>query len=196
MFYDGIIIDSTRKSVICYFRQYEMPLYSLSPGQITPQGEVLAFGLVNKGTISRVVTFCESTKRFESLKTIFNKLNYTRSKIGELWSRKADLEQFERYPRPIGDKTEVKERPTQITALGDEYSGEWNSVGKRHGFGVCVFAVSLCLYEGYWKDDRPHGRGRLILSDITVVEGTFIDGLIIRQWTDKDGNEYDGNSNL
>ena len=78
---------------------------------------------------------------------------------------------------------------------GDEYSGEWSSSGKRHGFGVCVFAASSFLYEGYWREDKPHGRGRLILNNLKVIESTFIDGLFVRKWTD-DGNEYEGNCNL
>ena len=80
----------------------------------------------------------------------------------------------------MDDDTEVQERPTQILPSGDEYSGEWSSADKRHGFGVCIMVSTSCLYEGYWKDDRPHGQGRLILPDLTVVEGTFIDGLICR----------------
>ena len=55
--------------------------------------------------------------------------------------------------------------------------------------------ATSCLYEGYWKDNKPHGRGRLILPDLNVVEGTFIDGLIVSQWTDK-GKKYEGNCNF
>ena len=33
--YDGIVIDISKKSVISYFRQPEMPLFSVIPGQIT-----------------------------------------------------------------------------------------------------------------------------------------------------------------
>ena len=29
-----------------------------------------------------------------------------------------------------------------------------------------------------------------------MIEGTFIDGLIIRQWIDSNGNEYEGNCNF
>ena len=115
--------------------------------------------------------------------------------MGKIESKRASLEEFSRYPLPIDDNTEVELRPTQITTSGDEYSGEWSSLGKRHGYGVCLMVATSCLYEGYWKDDKPHGRGRLILPDLTVVEGTFIDGLIVGQWTDK-GSEYEGNCNL
>ena len=71
-------------------------------------------------------------------------------------------------------------RPTQITKTGDEYTGEWSLTDKMHGFGTCFFAEFSSSYEGYWKEDLPHGRGRLILEDLTIVEGTFIDGLINR----------------
>ena len=111
-------------------------------------------------------------------------------------SKVAGLEEFSEQPRPDDDGVEVKVRPTQVSNTGDEYSGEWSPTGKRHGFGKCMITATSCFYEGYWKEDKPHGRGRLIMEDKTVIEGTFIDGLITRQWTDSDGNDYDGYCNL
>ena len=70
--YDGIIINVLKKTVVSSFSQPEMPLYSLCHGQITPKGEVLAFGVVNRDTFSRAVRFDESEKRFQPLSTIPN----------------------------------------------------------------------------------------------------------------------------
>ena len=59
-----------------------------------------------------------------------------------------------------------------------------------------MIAAIKSFYEGFWKHDKPHGRGRLILKDMTVIEGTFVNGLVIRKWTDRRGNYFDGFSNL
>ena len=59
-----------------------------------------------------------------------------------------------------------------------------------------MIAAANCFYEGYWRDDKPHGKGRLVLKDLTVIEGNFKDGLIKRQWTDSEGNLFDGFCNL
>ena len=71
--YDGLIIDLKTKAVTHRFKQPQMPLYSVCSGQITPYGEVLAFGVVNKDTLSQAVRFDESENRFQSLSTILNK---------------------------------------------------------------------------------------------------------------------------
>ena len=84
-------------------------------------------------------------------------------------SKVAGLEEFSEQPRPDDDGVEVKVRPTQVSNTGDEYSGEWSPTGKRHGFGKCMITATSCFYEGYWKEDKPHGRGRLIRSNLTIV---------------------------
>ena len=59
-----------------------------------------------------------------------------------------------------------------------------------------MLSAAMGFYDGFWKDDKPCGRGRLVLKDLTVVEGIFEDGLISRQWIDDIESNYDGLSNL
>ena len=56
---------------------------------------------------------------------------------------------------------------------GWEYEGELSLEGKRHGRGVMVWTIGS-LYEGYWKTDKQHGRGRLIYGNgNSYYEGTW-----------------------
>lgn len=54
---------------------------------------------------------------------------------------------------------------------GTIYSGSWSYNGKKHGYGIFI-KPDGSKYEGYWNDDRIHGKGRFI---------------------DKLGNYYEGN---
>ena len=44
----------------------------------------------------------------------------------------------------------------------------------RHGRGVCFFQ-GLHLYEGWWKDGQPFGKGRFIYFHGQAYEGGFQD---------------------
>ena len=44
---------------------------------------------------------------------------------------------------------------------GDYYEGQWNTEGKRDGFGYALIESGTALYEGYWVDGLMHGQGRL-----------------------------------
>ncbi len=44
---------------------------------------------------------------------------------------------------------------------GNVYYGQMKR-GKKHGFGKMI--QEKALYEGYWKDDHPHGFGRNIFT--------------------------------
>ena len=101
------------------------------------------------------------------------------------------MEEFCEQPRPEDDSMELKQYNSLITRSGDLYSGQCSLNGKRHGLGKCIF-VKGSLYEGFWKDDKPHGRGRLITPDLTVIEGTFQDGVIMMQKKSRYGDEYHG----
>ena len=114
---------------------------------------MLAFGIVNKYTVSRAVRFVESTKRFDSLFTILNKEDKFYNIMKKILGKRDRIEEFAKYPKPEDDNITVVTRPGQITEAGDEYHGEWSTINKRHGFGLCMFAAACSLYEGYWKDD-------------------------------------------
>ena len=46
-------------------------------------------------------------------------------------------------------------------ANGDLYEGQWNTEGKRDGFGYCLIENGTAIYEGYWQNGNMHGPGRL-----------------------------------
>ena len=76
---------------------------------------------------------------------------------------------------------------------GDEYDGEWNEDGQRHGFGRLTFSDKTS-YVGYFKEGLCHGHGVLKLSDGSSYEGEFSEGKyggygVFRR---KDGMKFEG----
>ena len=52
------------------------------------------------------------------------------------------------------------------------YRGDWTADGTAvEGFGALTNEEGDQLYEGYMKNNRMEGRGRLITDDGTVYEG-------------------------
>lgn len=51
----------------------------------------------------------------------------------------------------------------------DSYQGE-TAQQPRNGFGLQKFKSGY-VYTGNWKNDRPHGYGRLVLKDVISYEG-------------------------
>lgn len=50
------------------------------------------------------------------------------------------------------------------------YEGYWNTEQQRHGEGVQMWSDGS-KYEGYWREDKANGLGRLIHADGDVYEG-------------------------
>ena len=76
---------------------------------------------------------------------------------------------------------------------GAVYTGEWNSLGERHGRGVQIWSDGS-RYEGYWENDKANGRGRLIHADGDVYEGEWMDDKAhgLGEYTHTDGATYKG----
>jgi hypothetical protein len=55
------------------------------------------------------------------------------------------------------------------------YLGELDQDNKREGFGKCSY-YNGDDYEGFWVEDRPHGRGVYYWKDGGRYEGDFVDG--------------------
>lgn len=88
-------------------------------------------------------------------------------------TKKAELGDFDYSPEPVNyRKGEL--RPKQIFEDGEEYTGEWNEQGEKHGKGMKIWADGSC-YEGYWVNGKANGRGRLIHADLDVYEGEWKD---------------------
>lgn len=81
-------------------------------------------------------------------------------------------------------------------SLVGEYKGEMLN-GKRNGFGVCKYENGS-VYMGEWKDNKYHGKGKLIYSegdDREYLEGVYSEhkanGHCIFKF--KNGDCYEGN---
>jgi hypothetical protein len=60
---------------------------------------------------------------------------------------------------------------------GSHYKGHF-VLGRRDGHGIVNYGIGL-VYEGDFRDGKPHGRGRMS-SDLTgyAFEGTFVNGRV------------------
>ena len=58
---------------------------------------------------------------------------------------------------------------------GKKYEGQWSEAGMRDGFGIQNNGLGA-LYEGYWQDNKFHGKGRLIDIDGGIYEGDWVGG--------------------
>ena len=57
------------------------------------------------------------------------------------------------------------------------YSGLWSKEeNKKEGFGVQVFE-DRSVYEGYWLDGYPNGKGRVTYPNGAQYLGDFVDGV-------------------
>eukprot|EP00038_Savillea_parva_P006528 m.164345 g.164345 ORF g.164345 m.164345 type:complete len:155 (-) comp12408_c0_seq1:634-1098(-) len=59
---------------------------------------------------------------------------------------------------------------------GDEYRGQWNGEGKRHGLGLLKFADGT-EYAGDFENGMNHGFGVLTFPDKSSYAGEFKDGV-------------------
>ena len=66
------------------------------------------------------------------------------------------------YDLDIGKSNVTKAKV--ILDNGAEYTGQWDEAGHKEGRGVQVW-VDGSMYEGYWKNDKANGKGRLIHAD-------------------------------
>ena len=93
-----------------------------------------------------------------------------------------------------GEEVELINRPAKAVAEGGQYQGNWNKKTKqRHGYGICIWSDGS-IYQGFWKNDKPNGRGRRIFVDTDVYNGTFKDGKMDGEgeYINDDGSTYKG----
>jgi len=70
---------------------------------------------------------------------------------------------------------------------GKGYRGQL-ALTNREGRGT--YLTKEHLYEGYWKNNKMNGQGRLILSDSSVFEGNFKNNTLTEY--SEDGNTWKG----
>jgi hypothetical protein len=66
----------------------------------------------------------------------------------------------------------VFEKPPILFKDGTIYKGQWNYLGKKHGYGIYI-KKDGSKYEGFWLNDKIHGKGRYIEK-----RGNYYEGLI------------------
>jgi hypothetical protein len=47
------------------------------------------------------------------------------------------------------------------------------STNMKEGYGILMDSCGY-QYEGYWKDDHPHGQGKEVFSSGDAYDGMFI----------------------
>lgn len=74
------------------------------------------------------------------------------------------------------------------------YLGELAEGNRREGYGRCTYYNSDS-YEGFWSNDRPHGKGVYAWKDGGRYEGDFVDGKMQGQGKRAyvSGSVYEGN---
>ena len=82
---------------------------------------------------------------------------------------------YEPSPPPDGIETVAKPNMKLKNVREEEYEGEWDLTGKKHGRGALVNKRGL--HEGYYKKDVKNGRGRMIYFDGRVYEGEWKNNL-------------------
>ena len=87
--------------------------------------------------------------------------------------KRRELGPFNYCPRPDPDGVETDQVERLQIANGNEYEGELDKFGRKHGRGV-MMTSSGSFYEGYWKSDKRHGRGRHIYFDGDVYIGEWV----------------------
>ena len=77
--------------------------------------------------------------------------------------------------------------------VGDIYDGEWNSEGRKHGYGVLILTDNT-QYTGQFINGFSHGHGILKFPDEASYEGEFVNGRYhgFGIFTRSDGMKFEG----
>jgi len=77
----------------------------------------------------------------------------------------------------INDGQQIFRLAYQNCNTGDIYEGYWMN-NKRHGKGICLYGDGL-MYEGNWSKGKEHGKGYLMTGNRKVIyNGDWYDGYI------------------
>ena len=62
-------------------------------------------------------------------------------------------------------------------AGGKLYQGEWKVDSyEMHGWGHLIKSKNKVIYTGWFKDNKAHGKGRMVYDNGTVYEGDWFEG--------------------
>ena len=94
----------------------------------------------------------------------------------------------------VDDSVPKEERPLIELENGARYQGEWiEGTNIRQGYGIQIWSDGS-KYEGWWRDNKANGRGRLIHADGDVFEGEWKDDKAhgYGVYSHLDGAKYEG----
>ncbi|GBG27022.1 Phosphatidylinositol 4-phosphate 5-kinase 1 [Hondaea fermentalgiana] len=83
---------------------------------------------------------------------------------------------------------------TFSTGVGQVYDGEVDDLGRRHGYGICLFENGM-IFEGMWCRGKMSGKGMLVNAcGELVYQGEFADNCMSGRGTYlfESGDRYDG----
>ncbi len=61
---------------------------------------------------------------------------------------------------------------------GSIYDGDWRD-NKKHGRGRMIEGDGRSIYNGEWENDLKHGRGTFIQKGTYIIEGVWNKGSLI-----------------
>lgn len=98
------------------------------------------------------------------------------------------------FNKPLNDGVDRVQRPLLMLENGAKYEGEWiKDTDIRDGRGIQIW-LDGSRYEGYWKNNKANGLGRLIHADGDIYEGDWKDDKAHGNgvYTHTDGSRYEG----
>ena len=107
---------------------------------------------------------------------------------------KEELENFFVEYKPLNDGVEIELRSPQLCENDTIYYGEWDiEKNSRHGRGIQIWPNNE-KYMGYWKNNHPSVKGKLIHINGDVYEGGWeMDAPYgVGGYTKKNGEKYYG----
>lgn len=123
---------------------------------------------------------CIREKIFEITKGIISYENLDSYNLRNFYSFLLDAEKIKKeeiFSQFSDKKFRFKLDPLMITKstslyIKQFYYGEWNSLGKKEGFGIKIFSNGN-FYFGTFKNDKMHGLGLFIFEDKAISNSNF-----------------------
>ena len=103
-------------------------------------------------------------------------------------------QQQSKLASPNEEPNETEWRPEFTFESGDKYTGNWVKGTKiKQGYGVLIWADGS-RYEGQFKRNKIHGRGKVTFFNGDWYDGNFVNGKKTGQgkYMFVDGRNYDG----
>jgi len=166
----------------------------------------LCFNIVKNNSIVRLLNiskesvFSQNILDEKSIKKIFKILipsnnfmeflyNYSKMKSFDYWIKEHDESLFYLYENITSDKVIIV-----FNEDGNIYEGEYKN-GKPHGHGTMTSSDNKTIYDGEWENGMRHGNGKLVVTDKYNYTGPFEKDYFSGTGgvlCDNHGNIYDG----